>query len=104
MLKIIYSQDGEHMADRTVKSWVSNLVNNYVEGVDLTIIVSNELIVETIRVEVKHGNIDCKEVLFFNGEDDEFGIKIDRGGYLDEWPEGFCDFRDNILETLLGWD
>jgi len=104
MLKIIYSQDGEHMADHAVKGWVSNLVNNYVEDSDSVVSVSNELAIETMRIEIKHGNIDSKEVLFFNGQDDEFGIRVDKDGNLEEWPKGFCDFKDSILETLLGWD
>jgi hypothetical protein len=71
--------------------------------------IGSETLFSWIRLWVKRGLISPDEVeIYFNREVD--GVKqsvrilIDKNGRLDNWPKGFFDIHDIVLNELIGWN
>ena len=102
MLIIEYCDDGIAVRDCEAEAFVKEIVRNYCDSDrmfdDMVVKISNELVVNYLRVEVKHGVIGCDEMVFrFDGKD----IKINDRGRLMSWPKGFCDRSEKIFEELI---
>ena len=68
------------------------------------IIVGNSVPIEYIRVAVKEGCIDPKNILFKfidSKEKETKYIQIDRNGKLINAPKGFCDYSFNLMAQLF---
>ncbi len=65
--------------------------------------VGSELIIECFRILVLRGIISYKELefTFYDKDDQEILLLIDKYGNIDHWPKGFCDYRDNLIEEHL---
>lgn len=60
---------------------------------------STESLVDSFRAMVSKKEISKDDVQFkFNGEI----ITMNKQGQLSNYPEGFCDARDDLLDELLG--
>ena len=83
--------------DGRVKEVAGNIISYKDQKKEIT--VSNELVVDELRLRIKRGEILGTEIAFrFKGED----IPIDEEGYFIEVPpKGFCDTGLGILEEIL---
>jgi len=102
MLNIHYTQSGEAISDYQCEEYILKYYNNINERYykdSISIYTSTELVIHTVRALIKEGKIDNEKVEFyFNGE---LVGKADKDGRLNNWPDGFCDCYDNILDRLL---
>lgn len=110
MPKIIIDYDpkkGETIRDGELEDWAKKIVAWYNDGTSktLNLCVANEICIEMTRLQVKKKLINHKDLFFTysNTHGVDYEIKIDKNGHLNQWPKGFCDYNDNILEGLLGW-
>ena len=84
-----------------------NLCENYVKrAIDMAkfrgficITVGQGLIIEYLRLYVCRGIIKPEEIefIFDNLKGQVFTMKTDKNGRLDNWPKGFCDHTEDIL-------
>ena len=99
MLKVEYSKDGIVLSDHEAYNFVRNTIRNYSNtGPDVHVVVANELTITAFRVAVKRKEIPHDQIQFMF---ENYGMNVDKGGRIDHWPRGFCDFNDNFLSTLL---
>lgn len=64
----------------------------------LTITTGSELFIMAIRVLIKENKIDHKDVVFiYKGN----FIYPNKDARLEEWPKGFCDHWDNMINVLV---
>jgi len=101
MLKVIYHVDGLVVADKMAMETARDIINRYKDKEINRIKVANELVFLALRLCVKNGKISNKDICFVYGDTEIF---IDRYGYLDEWPDGFCDVVENMMVEQIGWD
>jgi len=102
MLKIHYTKSGEAISDYQCEKFILYYYNNINEGYykdNISIYTSTELVIHTARALIKEGKIDNEKVEFYLN--DELIGKADKNGRLNNWPKGFCDYYDNILDRLL---
>lgn len=65
----------------------------------------SHLVVDAARLLIKRGTLDYTKVCFEYHKDGKIvKIQHNKEGQLEEWPEGFCDEWDKILEELVGWN
>ena len=99
MLKIVYARYGKPYSDfcslRLAKKIVNNYLNDYKEKI---INVSTSNIIVALRILVKRGMINYKEIIF---EFEDELITIDSNGKLSHYPKGFIDWYDCFLDELL---
>jgi len=102
MEKIVieYCEDGIYFSDQGSWEWLYGLQNNILRnGVkNQHIKVSSELMVELTRLLVIRKIIKSDQIIY--KYKDEF-ISIKKDGGLVNWPKGFCDNKDLILEELI---
>lgn len=98
MLVVQYSKEGKAISDFEVESFVMSLKPVIEEIVEYEIDVSSEIVILCLRLFVKRGIINHKNVCFhFEGTD----IYIDKFGNLSEWPKDFCHKFDSFLDKIL---
>jgi len=101
MLKIVYARYGKPYSDfcslRLAKKIVNNYLNDYKEKI---INVSTSNIIVALRILVKRGMINYKEIIFELELEDEL-ITIDSNGKLSHYPKVFIDWYDCFLDELL---
>ena len=94
-MNITYDKDnGLFVADGKVVETAKSLLEN---NKDVT--VSQGLLVDAIRLNMKENNIPPDSVCFvFNDRK----ITVNERYGLNEWPEGFCSVFEDILCKLIG--
>ena len=96
-LTLIYDpENGDCVPDGKVISKAEELINS---GGTYTF--GNDMFFTAFRTLVKRGKIQPKdvEILFKH-----YGITLNSKGTCDFWPEGFCDYGDEMLAQLIDWD
>lgn len=69
---------------------------------DITLSYANELMIHHTRMLVIRGVIAPENVKYiFSDGWNKKEIGINEYGRLDDWPKGFCDNTDTIIEELL---
>jgi len=105
MIIVEFDDDGKAIEDYRVESFVLDKIkqhndNNYDE-LDLEVSVSNGLVIETFRALVVEKKFDHNEIQFlFKGQ----YIQVNKHGALSDWPIGFSDYMDKVLNRILGWN
>lgn len=107
MLKVIYTEENP-IADSKALEYAKNIIYQYQNNIlnsdfiineNITnISVSNEIVIDAFRICIKRGYIHHKDICFGYKN---IEIYSDKTGYLDEWPEGFCDAYMNFLDEFL---
>jgi hypothetical protein len=95
-----HSEDGYCLPDGKAEKWVTKIIKGELSSFigDTYIQVCSSLLIDCFRVAIHEGRLDPKEIQFtFNGD---VLFHDDRGRILD-WPKGFGDVGDHILERLL---
>lgn len=99
-IKVYYKQTDFPMSieDGMIEDYVYSLLEK-----ELVIRTSHFLIIEQIRVFIVRGIIpyNMVEFYFINDNDHEVEVKHDNKGKFEEWPYGFCDIFDRMLDILL---
>ncbi len=110
MLIIEYnSNDGCHWPDGKIMDAVrcdwASAERAGLQGNTYTRTVASALYITALRLLVANGTIDPNLVkfIYIRSRDDLIELTVDRRGYLDYWPEGFCDTDEKMLLELLGW-
>lgn len=104
MVTVIYEPNGDNKLNDHLAAQFGEFVAYAMNlGVlDLTILISNGLAIHSIRAAVKQGKIPHRSLQFkYKSED---GMKIlspDHNGKLSEWPDGFADQYEKVMEKLL---
>jgi len=100
MLKIHYTKSGDAILDYECEKHVLVQYNYAISrSYDINIYTGTELVIHTTRALIKEGKIDNEKVEFYF-EDKLIG-KADKNGRLNNWPDGFCDCYDKIVDRLL---
>jgi len=97
MLKINYCKRGHAYPDYICEEYVRNAyetMNN-----NDTIETSTLLIIDAVRVLIYEKVIDHNLVEFYL--EDEYIGKPDKYGRIDNWPKGFCDYHEDMLDRML---
>lgn len=90
---MIYSPEGEAVSDFEAE----NYAYRFLKQDELN--VSSQNVVDWVRVMVKDGVIDWKDIkVYFRDQE----LLIDKNGRMNHWPHGFCDTNLNALTRLLG--
>ena len=92
MIMIKYCNWGTPISDFDVEEWYQSIRT----GGDFYI--SSEIAVTRVRVAVKEGELNPEDVSFCYKGICQFP---DKDGRLAQWPEGFCDVSERLLERLL---
>lgn len=101
MLTIEYHEKGSSVSDFHAEQYVLEIIELYDEcdRDDLTKTVSNGLVVDVFRALIKEGKLDHQQIRFlFNGG----YLYPNENGSISEWPIGFCDQFDNVMDRILG--
>jgi hypothetical protein len=96
------SKDGYCLPDGKAEKWVAKIVEGELSSFigDTYIQVCSSLLIDCFRVAICEGRLDPKEIRFtFKG----VTISHDNDGRMHDWPKGFADVGDHILERLLDW-
>lgn len=103
MLVIEYdSVNGEVVPDGCVWEWADRLVETHEEFGDLTVVVGSVVMIDATRLLIAKEKLNHEEVVYrFGNFDDQ---NPDKNGMLRVWPKGFCDFYDDMLEELIGYN
>lgn len=108
MLIIEYDPiNGEIVPDGKVREWADDLVKEHEEWKeedyvdDMVVVIGSVVMLDMTRALIVKKRLDHKEVTY-----SYYDLKQtpDKFGSLRQWPKGFCDTYDNILEELIGWD
>lgn len=86
----------EKVSDGNAEKFVLDKISKIVESAVL--LTSQEMVIDWVRIAVSRGLIDHQEVEFLYKD---YIMLVDRFGRLDWWPQGFCDYKDNILAELI---
>lgn len=100
MLKVIYHKDGDLVADKEAMDTAIRLISRYNDREINRIKIANESVFQALRICVKRELINHKDICF---KYDGVEIFIDKFGYLSEWPDGFCDVFEKMMEEMIGW-
>ena len=92
-------------SDGEVEKFVYETWNNYSNPFpyrdhesDLTIAVSNEIVITAFRLAILRGDIDHQEIAFkFKGK----LLYPDEEGMLPHWPDDFCSLRAKIQAEMI---
>lgn len=98
MLKIKFHKDGICMSDEIIEEWIDNLITRYSFTNDYEVTISNEIIVDAIRLRVIKGEINYKEIEF---DYKEQKLYLNEYANFSEYPEGFCTMGLNIVMQIL---
>lgn len=110
MIRLVYDPlKGECMPDGECVTRALLLIANHKDHNDshvkagkpfcVTQTFANELFFTAFRVQVKRGLIPCEQVEVVFG--DHKHIAIDKDGRCRNWPTGFCDHMEVLLEALF---
>ena len=95
------------LVDGEIENWVNNRINHYLNNVhifgreDLYLLVGQEMVITQFRVAVKQKLIPHTDIeIIFKDKT----IHMDCEGRIDDWPDGFCDYWENMLIILMGPD
>lgn len=93
-MKVTYDKNnGLFVTDGKVMETAKSILEN---NKDVT--VSQGLLVDAIRLNMKENKIPPDNVcFFFNGEE----IAINKRYGLNNWPKGFCSVFEDIIEKLI---
>lgn len=88
---ITYDPDnGLALPDSKWFEWIEIFTSNPVDT-----IVGSNIAIDLIRFKVLTKELDYKKIKFkFNNEE----IDVDKNGYIEYWPVGFCDHFERILQ------
>ena len=99
MLTVEYHRDGETVADHWAESFVWAKVKEHNDYGDMSVVIANGLVIDTFRALINEGKINHEQIRFlFNGK----YLHPDKNGRISNWPVGFCDCIDDVLDRLLG--
>lgn len=96
MITIDYSNTGIPYSDFAIDWFVGKVIEHKNE--DRLFEISTGLCVDAIRLAVKQGKLDYREIQFSYNNNI---ILVDKNGSLDNWPSGFHDKFDSILNGIL---
>jgi hypothetical protein len=102
MITVDYKSDGGFsFPDGKCESWVNKQIKNDSLGTgDTYVSVGTSLLIDCFRVAIFEGRLHPKNIQFiFKGD----VLFHDNEGRIADWPNGFADVGDHILERLLGW-
>ena len=101
-LKINYTKLGDCVSDFLAEIWAKKIVDAFLEGEgDLGVDTSSEIYIMAFRVLVKEGYISSEHMeIQYEGE----VLSLDEFGRLTQWPKGFCDYSEDFLLRLIGWN
>ena len=100
-IKIKYDpHTGKAIKDGELDGWADNIVDQYKANKSLTRKIATEACVDALRIKVKEGKINHKDIVFIYNDDE---IRVDKYASLSHYPKGFCETMTNLLEKLLGW-
>jgi hypothetical protein len=88
----------EKVCDGGAEKYVKDIVKRAAGGMYTVLLTSQELIIDYVRVCIMEKIISPKDVEFLYNDK---VIIPDENGMLDHWPEGFCDYRDKLLNKML---
>jgi hypothetical protein len=93
-LEIIYDPlSGFHCPDGLCEAKAKEIVKN-----GGTVTIGSSLLFDYIRLEVKNGAISAEDVrVIFQGQHPA----MYPDGRLSNWPRGFCDYFERVLDALL---
>ena len=86
------------VSDGEAEKYVRDIVKSAAWGMYTVLPTSQELVVDYVRLCIMEKIISHKDVEF------SFEDKIiipDKNGMLDWWPDGFCDYRDKLLNKII---
>ena len=101
-MKIIVEYDansGYTFPDGQAEKWVDNMIQIARDGrKEVKFQVSSALLVDYFRVKLARGELSMNEVEFvYEGQT----LVHNEYGRFENWPKGFCDRTDKVLEELL---
>lgn len=92
MKRVVFSNTATPVSDDSAEAHARTLL--YCDELHT----SNHLVVDWIRVMIKEGLFDHKDIVFeYNGQI----LEADRNGRIEHWPLGFCDHTEKVLERLI---
>jgi len=104
MINIWYDpKNGLALRDAEVSQYVTDVIKSHDPHYGTsTICISSELIVQEFRTRIKLGEISHDHIKFsFLTDGHEIEIRPDKNGRLEQWPDGFCDYNDKLLDKLI---
>lgn len=98
MIKVTYTADGSVIGDDYLEDWAKKIVIKYNNLGNLDLRVGCGIMIQMLRVLIVRGIINYKDIAFYTTD----GIHVgpDSYGRLD-WPKGFADKNDYLLDELL---
>lgn len=100
MITVHYNSNGGFsFPDGKCESWVNKQIeNDLLSAGDTYVSVGTSLLIDCFRVAICEGKLDPKNIQFmFRGD----VLVHDDDGRINDWPHGFADVGDRILERLL---
>lgn len=98
MIKVTYTADGSVIGDDHLEDWAKKIVIKHNNLGNLDLRVGCGIMIQMLRVLIVRGTINYKDIVFYTTD----GIYVgpDSNGRL-EWPKGFADKNDYLLDELL---
>jgi hypothetical protein len=106
MLVIRYdSVYGHTVPDGLVEEYVNGACAVQTSQEDIILTIGSSVLLDAFRLSVKEGRLFHTNVSFEFQHSQQITLTIQHNtrGDLQEWPKGFCDTYDKILERLVDW-
>lgn len=90
------------LADGQIEQYITNILTDMRDDEHIVICTSQEIVINYIRLAIYNNEIDHRCVEFMDNYRGQKRIMFsDSRGRIDHWPDGFCDYNDRILQSLL---
>lgn len=100
MITIEYGPNGKTISDFEIEYW-KNFVVKYIESKqNFEILVSNEIMIHSIRALIAGEKISCKDVAFKYKDKIFFANEY---GAIENWPRGFAELSIDVCEEILSY-
>jgi len=97
-ITIVWSNEDEHAcSDANADKWINKVLD--FEDDEGVVFVATLTQLSVLRVAHKNKQINIADIMFSG-----IKISVDEKGQLSDWPRGFFDEFDKLLDELIGWE
>ena len=107
MILVRYAEWGTAVPDKGVQNWAKMIqsaieINRGNKNRDVVFCVSNSLPFTFLRLLIVQGKINHQEIKFlYHNGDKDLHVSVNEYGAITDWPTGFCDMEQDVVEELL---
>lgn len=91
-------QDGMTIAEGRAADYIADVVKKAAAGDVAEYRFGQSLLISLLRLAVNRGELNHQDVMFYFEERE---LPVNAYGVINDWPAGFCDTEDRVIEELV---